>query len=465
MAASRSQRLLAGLMVAFFFCACGASGTFELTVKVAEGVDPLAAIDRLKLIFTNPRREEVVNAIDPDQFSVEIDLDVSGEVSRVVLEGYRSEQLLARGATPPFIAQPTDAVSTLLVGPAGSVGVAPARLLNPSISPAVTLLTALGVLISGGEAPDGSARTDVALYDFFTHELRQLPDLPEGVGGASGIPCGAACGLVVFGRSNGDLSRVAQRYAAGGWQEFSDGLSDGDRRHSATVLAWDTSRSLVVGGLDAEGEAVSTVILVTAPDAPATPSFEKLPGISLDRKEPAAAVVDDMLVVVGGAADKPVAVGYVLTPDGASNTTQPFVWQGPEPLWGSAAATLSDGRIIVIGGRDAQGSLLKDAWILESTGTVTHVADVLEFPRTGHRVVRLGEELVVVGGRDATATVPSVEVLDAQTLFAIRRGELHDVDTGFSISQLGPGQLMLAGGSRSGVPSDQIGIYQSAVPE
>ena len=72
-------------------------------------------------------------------------------------------------------------------------------------------------------------------------------------------------------------------------------------------------------------------------------------------------------------------------------------------LTGHAAVTLSDGTILVAGGKTSDGTRLADAWLFDpATNSIQHLPEFLGEPRAGHTMTRSGSRVLVAGGEDET---------------------------------------------------------------
>src|SRR5207245_9060709 len=84
---------------------------------------------------------------------------------------------------------------------------------------------------------------------------------------------------------------------------------------------------------------------------------------------------------------------------------------GPRP--GNAATALSDGRVLITGGRDHAGNLVAVSEIFDP-GTQTSTASAtLTTARVDHTATRLADgRILVAGGTGATAPLSSAEMFD-----------------------------------------------------
>jgi hypothetical protein len=131
---------------------------------------------------------------------------------------------------------------------------------------------------------------------------------------------------------------------------------------------------------------------------------------------------------------------------------------------GAAATALQDGRVVLIGGADFDGQPLRDAWVLDLAGSVTvkHYPQALSQGRFDHTVDRVGQNVVVIGGRNATGPVTTIEILHVDDLSRVREAPIQVPREGHRTSPLGPGSLLISGGRRAdGKPTDYLEVYQT----
>jgi hypothetical protein len=444
-------------LLLFVVHGCGEPPLLDLKVVTPEGPDPLEGVDSLRLVVSDPPHETTVSLEDPASFSVELELEVSSAVGTVVLEGTAAQQLVARGETPPIVLRPEDDGLALLVAKAGALSRLRPTLATAGREMVAVLVPAMGVLLAGGLDDAGVPQASASLYDFFEHTLRPLPPLPAPRAGAVGAICGSTCAVVVTGADHAGLATRTLRYDLSGWSAFDDGLSPPDRRRDAAVVLLGDGSYLVAGGVGLAGP-LDTVLLLDPGSSVVAPELQVLPGrAQAARVRPAAAAASGGEVLLAGGQRPGEPVAELVYP--TSWSFQQLSWPGPAVGGGAAAADLGDGRLAVVGGI-ADGVPLRDGWIVEPTTLkVTHLPEVLEQGRWGHRIVRLGSQLVVVGGMTDAGLAVCAEVLAAKDLKPLAQPSMQQGREGLVAAHLGRGSFLVAGGSTV------LEVYQTAVAE
>jgi hypothetical protein len=131
------------------------------------------------------------------------------------------------------------------------------------------------------------------------------------------------------------------------------------------------------------------------------------------------------------------------------------------PLWSMTSAravhtatALPDGRILLVGGYDADGTVLSSTEFFDpATGAVTRGPD-LSHPRAGHAAVVVEERLVLVGGSDGEAAISTTEVLENGVW---RPGpDLAVARVKHGAAALPDGRVLVVGGSSSDEGNDLL---------
>jgi hypothetical protein len=229
--------------------------------------------------------------------------------------------------------------------------------------------------------------------------------------------------------------------------------------------------ALYVGGLDGNN---ATVRGADRYD-PRTGRFEELATLTPRIGGAAATLGDGRAVVVGGV-DHDGVTSAVLDLISIDATSE----QAVEPLFAPqlvsstapALATLSDGRVVAIGGRDVNGTPIEGVTEIASDGGFTTIRMLsrakLAFPRYGHTVTRLSDDLgapvLIAGGRDGTGTAvetaelyrPLVEQVAPTIEFA---KEIQVPRWDHAAVRLPDGSVLIVGGRNANGPVASLELF------
>ena len=448
---------------------CGDAPILDLKIVTPEGADPFTGADTVRLLVSNPASEHSVTVTDPGSFTLELEVAVESAAGTITLEALSSQKMVARGETPPMILRPEEQQLSLLVARAGELSLLKPRLGASASHMASTLLPSRGVLMAGGQDSAGAAVATAALYNFFQHKLETISSLPAPRAGAVAAYCGATCGVVALGGDGKTLASTMLRYDGATWAEYKDGLDAATRRRDAGIASLADGSYLVAGGAGVSG-AQDTFLRLRPGTVSSAPSMEALPARArAARQRPAMAAGTGSVLIAGGQTKgKPACEIFFL----ATLSSQTVTLPGTTDLaGGAAAATLKDGRVALVGGRDSAGTLLRDAWIVDpSTLTVTHVKGALTTGRADHRLMRIDNHLLVLGGVVGTSWAAEAEVLDGSTLKGIKQITMQAPRSGFVTQHLGirgagdVRSLLVAGGVDAGGTVNELEVYQSSTP-
>jgi hypothetical protein len=451
-------------LAAVLLAACSEAPLLDLRLVTPDGPDPLSTADRVRLVVSEPATEQTMALTSSQSFSVELKAEVAGAAGSVILEGYAGDVLVARGETPPMALRPSARQMSLLVGRAGALSALRPGLQSAGANMISVLLPGRGVLLVGGLDGSDRALSDAALYDFFEHAVAPVAPLPEARAGAVGATCGSTCAVVALGESDKGMADHLLVFDGETWTSVADGLSPAERRREAGIALLGDGTYLIVGGEGPAG-ALDTVLRLTPGSDTSTPTLDVLAARArAARVRPAVAAGTGAVVVAAGQSPGAPAAEIFYT---TSSSFQALALPGPSLSSGTAASDLGDGRIAIVGGRDAAGTLLRDAWIVDPvTVQVTHLANCLAEARVDHQLARTGQHLVVLGGQTASGLAASAEVLEVKGLTRIRDTPMQALRTAFTLGRLGPGSFLVAGG-RGGSGATAVAlmeVYETAIP-
>src|SRR5205814_6138704 len=124
------------------------------------------------------------------------------------------------------------------------------------------------------------------------------------------------------------------------------------------------------------------------------------------------------------------------------------------PRTAHAATELSDGRILITGGRDAAGTILAAAEIFDPATQKSTAVASLGTPRVAHTATVLKDgRVLVAGGSDANGPLASAEILDPAspiTGFRPLTNAMGAARSGHTATLLNSGKVLIAGGDDTG---------------
>ncbi len=116
-----------------------------------------------------------------------------------------------------------------------------------------------------------------------------------------------------------------------------------------------------------------------------------------------------------------------------------------------AGAELRDGRVLLCGGRDAQGTLLSGALLYEVSTDTFSVTSALAEARANHTVTTLQDgRVLVVGGEGTSGVLASAELYDPSTESFSGTGSLATARQRHRATLLADGRVLITGGEGAG---------------
>ncbi len=133
---------------------------------------------------------------------------------------------------------------------------------------------------------------------------------------------------------------------------------------------------------------------------------------------------------------------------------------------GAAAVLLSDGRVLVTGGLNANGLTLSTTEFLSPNGVIAP-GPALNLARTGHSATLLASGIVLVaGGSTSAGATNTAELFDPSTnLWTLLPGTLNDARSGHAALTLPNGTIAILGGSYAGTPVTAVEFFDPPTQE
>jgi hypothetical protein len=425
-------------LAALALCACsGTTGTLVVELKTAPDSHVLDAVQRLRLTLTQPR-EVIEAARTPAGFDIALEVDAGEQAGFLIVEGLDADgTLVACGQSPTFSVGAINAGIAVYMAAPRSIAIAPLALAN-ALSEVSSASLGYGVVIAGGRDPSGTPSTAIAIYNAFDHTMVDGLPLP-GPRAAIAVATGGSGGVYLFGGTgpDGKPSGTLWRFEStvppkGGYIMVSDNTALA--RAGQLLVPIGPERFLVTGAppltLD-RGTIAERSDIAALPAAGATLTLPDGTASAMFAGDPMVLLHSGMLEALPASA-----------PSDAS------------------AASLPDGRGVVIGGLDPVP--LHDALVIDgATGTVSVIAGALATARSRPSLAATSRYLIVAGGSDSTgAPIASAEVLDARTLAPVATLPIL-ARTGMFAIALSNDQVLLGGGSPA---SSQLELFTPDPP-
>lgn len=222
--------------------------------------------------------------------------------------------------------------------------------------------------------------------------------------------------------------------------------------HTILRLATGT-QALVAGGRSANGTLLAADEVVTLGDPIDTADVN---GTGASRTGHTATLLPDgRVLIAGGTTDAATATDSTLVYDPETNAYS----SGPSLVFARAghAAALVGEKIVIFGGHDATGKVLRSAEIADAIGidsaSFRLAAGEMTAPRERFSATALGTtEVLLAGGSDGTKDLASAErfSLEGETFTSTRNG-LEVARSGHAAVAFGTGRVFVAGGGTAAV--------------
>src|SRR5438105_4882481 len=124
------------------------------------------------------------------------------------------------------------------------------------------------------------------------------------------------------------------------------------------------------------------------------------------------------------------------------------------PRAAHAATALTDGRILITGGRDSAGNIVAVSEIFDPATDTSTVSATLTTPRVDHTATLLPDgKVLVAGGSDASGSLSSAEIFDpakASAGFRVVPATMGAARARHTATVLNDGKVLIAGGDDAG---------------
>src|SRR5688572_776770 len=182
-----------------------------------------------------------------------------------------------------------------------------------------------------------------------------------------------------------------------------------DPRTGAAATSLSDGRTLISGGVRADGAATAGVVIYD-PLANAFTAAGEL--IGPRQGHTATLLADGRVLIVGGVMNGVVSSDVELF-DPASGTSA-LVALLVQPRTGHAAARLDDETVLIVGGSSGEATAVASAERFDpASGSVTQVTSQLQQPRVGASATTLIDgRVLVAGGSDGTGNLATAEIFE-----------------------------------------------------
>jgi hypothetical protein len=316
------------------------------------------------------------------------------------------------------------------------------------------------ILIAGGSNRDNDLAS-AELYDTKTGAFAATGSMTTGRSGHSAT---ALPGGLVLIAGGGDYAGGTTNYHASaelydtksGSFTLTGSMATARAGHSATLLT--DGRVLIMGGLN--GPSPGGYLASAEVYDPNTGAFTTTRSMATARASYTATLLaDGRVLVTGGTTDGLTALASATLYDPKTGAFSP-TGSLATPRFGQTATLLADGRVLVAGGynTDSKPPVVASAELYDpKTGSFTPTGSMTTSRASQTATLLPDGRVLVVGGDDANKGLATVEIYDAKTGIFSATGSMtidRDSDTA---TPLPTGQVLLAGGW-----SDKTGYLSSA---
>jgi hypothetical protein len=368
------------------------------------------------------------------------------------------------GATPTATntPSPTPSPSPTGVTPTPTVSVtstpspSPTCTVHPSATPDVAHL----VLITGGQASNGTPLSSAEIFDPVTNTFTLTTDAMHDARysqAAAAINISGEAAVVVTGGV--DPTGVAQSTETFTGSTFVTGpnMTDSREGHTATSFQDDSTNVLIAGGQDASGTVLDTAEISGTGTSPMNTARVNAATVLL--AEPFTSTCPADAVITGGSNGttplqtaelfNPASLTFTLTDDASLGGSQ----MNAARAFHTATLLPDSGEFLVAGGEGVAGVALASAEIFNAgtnkfTLTTTLGGTDMTVARQKHTATAFGGTMVLIaGGLDSSGTaLATAEVFDLSTNSFTAVGSMHSARFNHAASILPSGKVLITGG-------------------
>jgi N-acetylneuraminic acid mutarotase len=134
-----------------------------------------------------------------------------------------------------------------------------------------------------------------------------------------------------------------------------------------------------------------------------------------------------------------------------------------EARYGHTATRLSNGKVLITGGKDVQDFEMNSAEIYDPAyGTFTKIEGGMNVARYGHTATRLGDgRVLITGGSNGETTENSAEIYDPETgKFTLFESTMTTARSFHTATLLSNGNVLIAGGGAAGEVTNSAEIFE-----
>jgi N-acetylneuraminic acid mutarotase len=265
--------------------------------------------------------------------------------------------------------------------------------------------------------------------------------------------------VLVAGGKNSVAIKTASLYdpIANTWNDTGE-MASARYAHTATILQ--NGRVLVVGGKDDAGFLTKTELY-----DPIVNAWTPGEALGIARSDHTATLLPNgKVLVIGGQNTASGALGTVVlyTP----TLSGPGAWATKTslttPRYAHTATLLSDGRVLVVGGKNTDGSSLSDVEIYDPVADswadgadLPAISPALTTPRANHAAILLpGNKVLVAGGEGEGAYLNSSVLYDVLSdTWAVTSGTMIATRSGHTATLTPNGNVLVVGGRNAAILS------------